>query len=155
MCPAVFAYGSLTSSPGRPGALAGVRRVWGVAMDNRRAVPGYKRFVDPASGVAPPVHVAFVDLEDAGPSDVVPGVVLDVDEDALSALDARERNYERVAVRLVDGTLAWTYRGSPEGRRRLAEGRAAGSAVVVRSYLEAVGLDPGGLPVADLVRQDL
>ena len=154
MCPVVFAYGSLTGLPGRPATLRGARRAWGVAMDNRVAIPGYKRWLDPATGEPPAVHVAFVDLEQ-DPAGAVQGVLLEVDDAALATLDARERNYERRAVELEDGVHAWTYVGSPAGRRRLAAGRAAGTAVVARSYHDVVGLDPGDLPVRDLVRQDL
>ena len=123
-------------------------------MDNRVAIPGYKRWLDPATGEPPAVHVAFVDLQD-DPDGVVEGLLLEVDGPALEALDARERNYDRVRVVLQDGSEAWTYVGSADGRARLAQGRADGTAVVVRSYLELVGLDPGVLPVLDLERQDL
>ncbi|HYF26221.1 MAG TPA: gamma-glutamylcyclotransferase family protein [Baekduia sp.] len=153
--PLVFAYGSLTGLPGRPAVLPGARRTWGVAMDNRQAIPGYKRFLDPATGEAPPVHVAFADLED-GDGDV-DGVLLEVDAAGLRTLDARERNYERIDVshRFDGAGRVWTYRGSAAGRRRAARGRAAGDLVVVRSYAAAAGLAPDGLPVLDLVRVDL
>ena len=53
----VFGYGSLTARPGPAPTrelkergfvadLAGLRRVWGVAMDNRRDLPGYKYYTD-------------------------------------------------------------------------------------------------------------
>jgi hypothetical protein len=53
----VFGYGSLVAPLGldlararrREGFVAdlpGFRRVWGVAMDNRRDLPGYKCYVD-------------------------------------------------------------------------------------------------------------
>ena len=43
----VFGYGSLAEPrAGRPLRLAGWRRVWGVAMDNRVTIPGYKYFLD-------------------------------------------------------------------------------------------------------------
>jgi hypothetical protein len=67
----VFGYGSLAAWAGRGEALAelaGARRVWGVAMDNRVEIPGYKVYVDPADGSRPPVHVAFLDLADAASS---------------------------------------------------------------------------------------
>ena len=151
--PLVFAYGSLAGLPGRPATLRGFRRVWGVAMDNRVAIPGYKRYLDPVTREPPPVHVAFVDLE-PDRSAAVEGVLLDVDAPALAALDDRERNYERVGVELDGGTRAFTYLGSADGRARLREGRAAGTAVIARSYLDAVSLPPD-LPVADLLRVEL
>jgi hypothetical protein len=64
----------------------------------------------------------------------------------------------------------WAYVGTPQGRRRLAEGRAQGTAVISRDYLEGVragfdvlGLlddfdastDPLDLPVVPRVRRDL
>ncbi|WP_205697597.1 hypothetical protein [Conexibacter sp. SYSU D00693] len=141
-------------------------------MDNRVAIPGYKRWLDPTTGAAPPVHVAFLDVEE-DPAHDVQGAIVEVDVPTLFALDARERNYTRVDLdpARVDGAQGGplvTYVGSPDGRARLAEGRAAGTAVVARAYLDlvlerfaALGLldafdaTPLDLPVIDLVRVDL
>jgi hypothetical protein len=180
----VFGYGSLAIVsrlvPGRAFApsgfvtdLAGFERSWGVAMDNRRDLPGYKYYTDERGG-RPEVYVTYLDIrERAGAS--VNGVCIPVDDDRLAELDARERNYERVDVsdRLgVDGMRIWTYIGSAGGRRRLAEGRERGRAVIDANYLGlvrgafrllgpaeydacAASLLPGELPVAELTRVDL
>ena len=47
----VFAYGSLIDGArGQPCTLSGWRRGWGVAMDNRRTLPGYRYFLDRETG---------------------------------------------------------------------------------------------------------
>jgi hypothetical protein len=110
-------------------------------MDNRRVIPGYKVWVDPATGDRPPVHVVFLDLEEADPGAAVSGVLLPVPAAALPGLDRRERNYLRQDVTdRADpcGARIWAYLGRPEARRRCAEARARGDAVVARSYAEAV-----------------
>ncbi len=189
----VFGYGSLVALPSAgvtraPAAhgfvtdLRGAARGWGVAMDNRADLPGYKRYADPAGG-RPAVFVAFLDVElaEAGavtPERTVNGVCLPVGVEDLPALDARERNYDRVEVTdridgsAPDGTRIWAYVGSAAGRARLRRGRETGTAVIAAAYLETVraafrglgerewtacaaSLDPGGLPVAGLVRHDL
>lgn len=162
----VFAFGSLVAAGGRRATLPGHRRTWGVAMDNAVAVPGYKRYRDPATGRLPDVRVAFLDVvADAG-SDV-DGVVLELDAARLASLDLRERNYRRVELLLADGTAAWCYAGSAAGRAR-----ARRPPVVVQAgYLELVraahaALGPDGLArfeastdappaLADLRREDL
>jgi cation transport regulator ChaC len=172
----------LTREPHATGFIAdlvGFRRVWGVAMDNRRDLPGYKYYTT-ADGRRPGVFVAFLDLRPADAREaVVNGVCLPVDEAALVALDRRERNYERVEVSdLISGSGAdrglriWTYVGSAAGRERLRQGRADGIAVVDANYVAAVNagfaalgeaehrtctasLDPGDLPVVPLRRHDL
>jgi cation transport regulator ChaC len=164
----VFGYGSLLA----PGdgllrcRLRGYRRGWGVAMDNRRTIPGYKVYLDGA-GDRPEVFVAFLDLvADTGGS--VGGVAFPVGPDELAALDARERNYARVEVTgLVQGDVGgpvYAYLGLPEARARLSAARSAGTAVIARAYLEAVvagasaageTLEPPDLPVRDLTRVDV
>jgi hypothetical protein len=168
----VFAYGSLAAdlAGGRPARLRGHRRGWGVAMDNRIDVPGYKHYLLRADGSRPAVFVAFLDLfEDEAATTA--GVCVPVDDRQLPALDRRERNYDRVdvtgAVTPAGGTV-WAYVGSADGRRHLRRGRAGGRAVVSRDYLQrtraalaaAAGPDAvadldvtlGDLPVWDLVR---
>jgi hypothetical protein len=155
----VFGYGSLAAdgfAAGEPAQLAGHRRVWGVAMDNRVVVPGYKSYIDPATGERPAVFVAFLDIEPA-PSAVVHGICMPVDHVLLAALDRRERNYDRhdVSALMADPPgVVWAYMGSAAGRDRLAEGRRTGTAVISREHLELCGADPDGLPVHDLVRVD-
>jgi gamma-glutamylcyclotransferase (GGCT)/AIG2-like uncharacterized protein YtfP len=155
--------------------LPGYRRRWQVAMDNSLDLPGYKYYVDAATGNRPAAFVTFVDLApDAGSA--VNGVVFPVEEGALPALDARERNYERreVTDRLsaaLDGRV-WAYFGRDEARERYQLGRSAGTAVVSRRYRDllregfaelgteelarfAASTDDPGAPLRDLIRVDL
>ena len=174
----VFGYASLVLDEGDHGTVArlpGYRRVWGVATDNLRAIPGYKLYLSRSDGSRPAVYVAFIDI-DPDPSSVVNGVVTPVSRTELEVLDLRERNYDRVDVsgqiEAESPGRVWTYRGSAEGRERLRRGRAEGRAVVSRDYLEKVragfaALGPDherafaesssldDLPVADLERLDL
>lgn len=185
----VFGYGSLVApartaldrtvrDEGFVADVHGVIRVWGVAMDNRDDLPGYKYYTDPG-GRRPSVYVAFLDLRPApdGCSASVNGLCLPIDEAGLDLVDRRERNYDRIDVtdRLttdVGGARVWAYSGSAAGRARLAHGRANGTAVVQRAYLDAVraafaalgddelrrcepSLDLCGLPVIDLTRHEL
>jgi hypothetical protein len=164
----VFGYGSLVSiGVGRRAVLRGHRRVWGVAMDNRRDLEGYKSYRLRTDGSRPSVFVAFLDIvQDPGAD--TEGVLVAVDEAALVALDARERNYERIDISTAfddrHGRI-WTYRGSPAGRARLERGSLERSVVVDRAYLAAVragfaahgiraDVDPP-LPVLDLERREL
>jgi hypothetical protein len=139
----VFGYGSLAAMAERVVSLRGRRRVWGVAMDNRVAVPGYKVYELP-DGTRPPVSVAFLDLAPAGEECAVEGGLLPVDAEALAVLDTRERQYERVDVTGVIEPAAgpgpvWAYVGRAEGRARAAAGRAGTAEVVVqRAYVDLV-----------------
>ncbi len=173
----VFGYASLVLDEGGRGTVArlpGYRRVWGVATDNLRAIPGYKLYLSRTDGSRPAVYVAFVDIE-PDPSSAVNGLVRHVSKAELELLDLRERNYDRVDVSgQIEGfqSRVWTYRGSAEGRERLRRGRAEGRAVVSRDYLDKVragfaALGPeherafaessclDDLPVLDLERLDL
>ena len=153
----VFAYGSLASGAGESRVLRDHRRGWGVAMDNRRTIPGYKVYVDPATGERPAVFVTFVCIWPE-PGASVEGVVLEVDDDGLAALDRRERNYDRRDVSAhVDGDgPVWAYLASDAGRERFAAGRAAGTAVVSAEYLARIPeADPPPLPVLPLLRRDV
>jgi dephospho-CoA kinase len=138
----VFGYGSLAAEvhDGDVATLRGHRRAWGVAMDNRRDLPGYKSYRLRADASRPALYVAFLDIERHDDA-VVTGVCTAVGERELDLLDRRERNYERVDVTdWVSGgrERVWAYRGSDGGRARLREGLAAGRAAVSRDYLEAV-----------------
>jgi hypothetical protein len=182
----VFGYGSLVTGrliPSRErreegfvADLVGMRRGWGVAMDNTVEVPGYKCYLDP-DGARPAVSVCFLDIDlDDSPGACVNGVCLPVAAGELAALDRRERNYERIDVsdRLpgAGGARVWAYRGSADGRARFDDGVRAGTAVIHAGYLEAVrtgfrvlgeaewaacapSLDSGGLRVLELVRREL
>ena len=156
----VFAYGSLARLGGRPCTLRDHRCGWDVAMDNRETIPGYKVYVDPETGERPAVYVAFLSIRPE-PGAQVQGVAFEVDDAGLAALDARERNYDRVDVTaLVEPSLAgpvWAYVGSAAGRARCAAGRADGTAVVTEEYFARVppGAEPLDLPVVPLLRRDV
>ncbi|WP_187368999.1 gamma-glutamylcyclotransferase family protein [Baekduia soli] len=137
----VFGYASLVTPRARPAHLQGHRRVWGVAMDNRIALAGYKVYEAP-DGTRPAVDVAFLDLA-PDPGTVIRGALLAVGDADLAALDGRERQYRRVevtaAIDPAPGGPVWTYVGRPESRERVARGRAgAGAVVVQRAYAELV-----------------
>jgi gamma-glutamylcyclotransferase (GGCT)/AIG2-like uncharacterized protein YtfP len=186
----VFGYGSLIARSGPVltrelkehgfvADLAGLRRVWGVAMDNRRDLPGYKYYTD-GGGRRPQVFVAYLDLVPAHPAlgdgaARINGLCLPVDDAALEQLDRRERNYERADVsdRIeADGARVWAYFGKAAARERLAEGRRSGTAVIDADYVRTVeagfaalgdqelatartSLEPGDLPVVELTRHEL
>lgn len=186
----VFGYGSLAARPApvptralkEPGFvadLAGLRRVWGVAMDNRRDLPGYKYYTD-GGGRRPEVFVAYLDLipADPGSGDLparVNGLCLPVDDAMLEQLDRRERNYARADVSdrvQAGGARVWAYVGRPSARERLTEGRRTGTAVIDAGYVRTVeagfaglgddelaavraSLEPGDLPVVELTRHEL
>ena len=168
----MFGYGSLTAHPGPVATrelkdhgfvadLVGWRRIWGVAMDNRRDLAGYKYYTD-VDGRRPDVFVAYPDLVPADPApahpaeDLTPegrtprvnGLCLPVNDAMLEHLDRRERNYERTDVsdRIARGALdsalggvrVWAYIGTGPARARLAEGRRTGTAVIDAGYLRTV-----------------
>jgi len=180
----VFGYGSLAAladgvapsrSPRAEGFvsdLRGYRRQWGVAMDNRRDLPGYKHYTD-ADGRRPPIFVCFLDIE-ADRRGSVNGLCVPVDDGRLAALDVRERNYDRIDVsERVDagGARVWAYVGSRAARLRMRWAVAAHLAVIDARYLDTVAdgfralgegelkrcapsLQPGLLPVLALTRHD-
>jgi hypothetical protein len=154
---------------GTPCRLAGHRRRLGVAMDNRRTLPGYKYYLDAATGERPAICVAFLDLV-PDPAASVAGVALTVTDGGLEALDARERNYRRVDVSdRLDADLGgpvWAYIGLEDSRERYERAAREGQAVVARAYLDGVraGFAAAGLafdagpvevPVMDLTRIDV
>jgi dephospho-CoA kinase len=140
----VFGYGSLAAraADGRPARLLGRRRSWGVAMDNTRTIPGYKYYVDAATGTRPEVFVAFLDLRPGEDGDAVNGIVFPVTEGELAELDRRERNYRRVevtgAVIPPPAGRVWTYAGNPEAKQRRDRGLAVGTLVVDAGYVRLV-----------------
>ena len=155
----MFGYGSLPAEKnGVPCRLRDHRREWGVAMDNREVIPGYKVYVDPETGERPPVHVAYLTITPQR-GDHVDGIAFDVTADELEALDERERNYVRCDVsELVDGIdgQVWAYVGSEAGRRRLEHGRRRRTAVISHGYLDKLrGAIPRDLPVRRLLRRDV
>ena len=150
----VFGYGSLAAScTGRPARLEGYRRVWGVAMDNTKTIPGYKfyRRRDGGAGERPAVFVAFLDVVE-DPRAATDGLLIAVDDDALHALDDRERNYDRIDVTAAVADArgrVWTYRGRADARERLRLGRERGTAVAALDYVRAVRTTLAALGVDD------
>ena len=62
----MFGYGSLPAEEaGIACRLHDHRLGWDVAMDNREVVPGYKVYVDPATGERPAVEVAYLSITPA------------------------------------------------------------------------------------------
>ncbi|MEX0993675.1 MAG: gamma-glutamylcyclotransferase family protein [Solirubrobacterales bacterium] len=184
----VFGYGSLVTVGGRRPSrdpdgqdpdryvtdLLGMRRTWGVAMDNTCTIPGYKYYVDRATGERLELSVAFLDLVEHS-TIAVNGLCFRIEPDELSALDERERNYARIdvtdRVALPLGRV-WTYLGSEAGRQRFDTGKKNGWAAIERGYRDAVeegfrrlgtdeharyvaSTEPAELPVLDLKRIDL
>ena len=150
----VFGYGSLVVPGAEPYVLHGWRRTWGVAMDNRVAIPDYKVYEDPETGERPAVVVVFLDLVE-DPASSVTGSLIEAPD--LPTLDRRERQYERRDV--DEGIVA--YVGRPEARERAARGRREGIAVVQRGYYDLVravcgpGIPPPDVPLCELRRIDL
>jgi hypothetical protein len=149
----VFGYGSLVPDGGAPARLPGYRQDWNVAMDNRATLPGYKYYVD-AAGERPDVVVTFLNLV---PGDGVDGAVFEVAD--LAALDARERQYERIDVSHaldLPGPV-FAYIGREEAVARFEAGRREGRAVAQRAYVDSVSgiAPPPPVPVLDLTRIDL
>lgn len=139
----VFGYGSLAAdlSRGRLATLTGHRRCWGVAMDNRRDLPGYKWYRQRATHRRPHAFVAFLDIVGAA-GGAVNGLCLPVDGAGLERLDARERNYRRVDV--TDRIEApppgrvWAYAGSAEGRERQRTGVRERRLLISQEYVDDV-----------------
>jgi cation transport regulator ChaC len=180
----VFGYGSLlerrqprdhADSEPTPAELRGYRRTWNVAMDNLRTIPGYKYYVDRATGERGGWFVTFLNVV-ADSHASVNGVLFVVTGDQLAELDERERNYNRIEISAqlsppVDGET-WVYAGADAAVCRFAVGRRTGRAVVSLDYYERVigdfaALGPGAAdrfkqltdpppcPVIDLRRVDV
>jgi len=153
----IFGYGSLVSPRNlarflakrnlkprevQQGRISGFRRVWNVAMDNTRDLPGYKFYRDAVTGERPECYVTFLNIEPCGPEDSVNGVAFEIPHEVLSHFDRRERNYERIDVTqafvpAVDGRV-WAYMASDDGLERYRRGLAAGRAVVDTQYYKEV-----------------
>ena len=154
---AVFAYGSLVSAAsaaetlGRdpaeewpdgaaePAELAGWRRRWSQARDNRRCE---KTFARDGDGWIPD-YVLGLNVERTGnPRDVVNGLLITLTPDELDRLDVRELRYDRVDVsaeilpRATAGGYerVFTYEAKPE--QLVLE--APEGAVILAAYARAV-----------------
>ena len=159
---AVFAYGSLASRRSteetlgapvelvRPVRLAGWRRRWSAARDNRHAE---KRFAGPDRELPPWCLALNLERAPDAPTDEWPnGALIELDEQQLERLDARELRYRRVEVTdcvrgdyLPSGPV-YAYVARPE--HHFPDPPVG--AVVIAAYLEAVetaftALGPGAL----------
>ena len=143
----IFGYGSLVAThAGKAYAphlsrLTGFRRGWGVAMDNRRDIPGYKYYLEAESGRRPDVFVTFLDIMPK-PSAQVNGLVIPVSVSELADMDRRERNYQRLNVTgavhpPVEG-MVWAYAGLDEARVRCDQGVSEGVGVICQRYEQMV-----------------
>jgi gamma-glutamylcyclotransferase (GGCT)/AIG2-like uncharacterized protein YtfP len=160
----VFGYGSLLErhdGAGEPAIceLAGYRRVWNVAMDNTKTLPGYKHYVDRKTGTRGAWFVTFLNIvPDPDPDAAVNGVLFEVDAALLDRLDRRERNYERIDVSSqIAGALdgrAWAYVGSGAAVQRFELGCRTGRAVVSRDYHDRVRADFAAAGDGALARYD-
>jgi cation transport regulator ChaC len=183
----VFGYGSLLERWCRsnvaghsvegpwPATLRRYRRTWNVAMDNRRTIPGYKYYVDAATGKRGDWFVTFLNVV-SDPDSEVNGVLFAATDELLAELDGRERNYERVDISAgltpqLDGR-AWVYTGSAAAVRRFTLGKRSDRTVISRGYYQrvvddfsAIGpaalaafeqlTDPPPCPVLDLRRVEI
>jgi hypothetical protein len=162
----VFGYGSLLERWDRPGPaggrgrpapavavaeLAGYRRTWNVAMDNTRTIPGYKYYVDPATGERGSWFVTFLNIV-PDPAARVNGVIFAVTPALLARLDARERNYERIDVGARVSPprpgRVWAYAGTAAAVGRYELGSRSGRAVISRRYRDGVLEDFGAVGAA-------
>ena len=156
----VFGYASLVAVPepdSLPGRLHGYRRFWGAAMNNWEGGEEAKHFLDRETGERLRIRVAYLDLKlDA--ECAVNGIAIPVDEERLTALDAREINYERIEVsESFEPALphpVYTYIGLDAARERCRLGVAEGNACVSRDYAGSVRqaferLAPGALAEFD------
>jgi gamma-glutamylcyclotransferase (GGCT)/AIG2-like uncharacterized protein YtfP len=151
----VFVYGSLASraevgdllgvEPVEgvhyvPAVLPGWTRDWHVCTDNTTSTAvGYYL---PGTDVRPPVQVLFLNI---GPSHDrsarVTGFVVPVTPAHLGRLDAREANYDRIAVAPstpVAFEVVWTYVAKPAQATTAREAIARGTARIRRAYLDSV-----------------
>lgn len=123
--------------------LKGFKRVWGVAMDNRVSLPGYKRYAradTPAH--APEVYVCFLDIA-PDPSKQIIGACVAVSPEEFARLEARERNYKAVDVTAamayppLDGRV-FTFIGLDEAKARARAGLETGALVINTTYRDMV-----------------
>lgn len=149
--------------------LPGFKRIWNVAMDNKRTLPRYKYYLDPKTKTRPDVFVTFANIEKQD-NGCVPGILFEVDDEMLKVFDSRELNYWRTDVTAhfsepVDGTV-WTYIGSPEANARFQQGLRERALVIDMTYAQRIetaftraGLSyaaelPRDVPLVELTKVD-
>lgn len=122
--------------------LHGFRRNWSVAMDNRDTIPGYKYYVDEASGERPDAYVCFLNIS-AASGTTTNGLAFEVPPDILPELDKRERNYDRIDVSpfisgAPDGYTVWAYVANKAGEKRYLQGQAEQKLLIDAHYKDDV-----------------
>jgi gamma-glutamylcyclotransferase (GGCT)/AIG2-like uncharacterized protein YtfP len=151
----VFVYGSLASRAEvggllgvepvegvhyEPATLPGWRRDWHVCTDN--TVSTQVAYYTPGTDVRPPIQVLFLNISPARDRAArVTGYVIPVTSAHLSRLDAREANYDRIAVAPVTSSrfeVVWTYVAKPPQAATAREAIARGTARIRRAYLDSV-----------------
>lgn len=158
---AVFAFGSLVgraslaATLGRaaeplPARLAGWRRRWSVARDNRTAEKGFAPLAGPHFDYCLGLNLEPEAGPEAGPGGAPNGALVEVTAAELDRLDLRELRYRRadVTAAFADAgfDLVVTYSARPEHHAPEPPARA----VVIAAYLRAVerafaALGPGEL----------
>jgi hypothetical protein len=121
--------------------LHGFRRAWNVAVP--AVNPGGFLYSDvdgkPVNGT-----VSYLGIRHAHDRAAMNGVVIALDEDGLSALDRRERNYRRIEVTehveadIPKGRPVYTYLPLPRATHLNDASRAAGTDHLWRRYVETV-----------------
>jgi gamma-glutamylcyclotransferase (GGCT)/AIG2-like uncharacterized protein YtfP len=148
----VFVYGSLASraevggllgvDPVEgvhyvPAVLPGWVRDWHVCTDNTTSTA--VAYYLPGTAVRPPVQVLFLNIS-PGPGQVT-GYVIPATSDHLLRLDAREANYDRIAVAPVlpvHFDVVWTYVAKRPQTATARRAISRGTARIRRAYLETV-----------------
>lgn len=108
--------------------LKGFKRVWNVAMDNCKDLPGYKYYTEENQGVEnrPNYFVSFLNIEKDSNHEIF-GVLFQVNDTLLELLKKRERNYilENIkdSLDIEIKEEAYTFVASDEGRKRFENGK--------------------------------
>jgi hypothetical protein len=113
--------------------LEGYRLAWNVAMDNMASIPGYKFYVDSASGERPDIAVTFLNIQRAQGATLT-ALAIPASESMIQHLDERERNYDRIEV----AERMYIYIGKKEGCARFAAGSQANKAAISMRYYNKV-----------------
>ena len=125
------------------GRLRGYERIWNVATDSSKLLPGYKTYLYP-DGRPFTGFVTFLNIR-ARRGRSIDGLLVRVTPEDIYRFDDRERNYRRVLIKdsidLEDQqstAQVWTYLGLDAARERYETGVDRGTAVIQRAYQRAV-----------------
>jgi gamma-glutamylcyclotransferase (GGCT)/AIG2-like uncharacterized protein YtfP len=160
----VFVYGSLASRVEvgdllgveavegvhySPAVLPGWCRDWHVCTDNTTSTQvAYYR---PGTDVRPAIQVLFLNISPSHDAAArVTGFVVPVTSAHLSRLDAREANYDRIAVAPSTPArfeVVWTYVAKARQAATARQAIARGTARIRQAYLDSVETAFAGEPV--------